>query len=174
MIGTSVPIFFMEFPSFYSPPPRRLHRCRHQLHHDVRFRGERVEEPRYWSQRRSHCMQTYWVFLCHPSAMLAFFFFFCFINIPIKSLPPPPSLSLFIWSFRLFGSGLVSLRQYSSSKFPSFYPQDIIYDDSSENLYVFGASLNRAGSVLCRYVCRWEGEGGDITLGRIDLGFSSP
>ena len=29
---------------------------------------------------------------------------------------------LFVWSFRLFGSWLVPLRQYSSSKFPSFYP----------------------------------------------------
>ena len=28
---------------------------------------------------------------------------------------------LFVWSFRLFGSWLVPLRHYSSSKFPSFY-----------------------------------------------------
>ena len=30
-------------------------------------------------------------------------------------------LLLLVWSFRLFGSWLVPLRQYSSSKFPSFY-----------------------------------------------------
>ena len=35
--------------------------------------------------------------------------------------------SLFVWSFRLFASWLVPLRQYSSSKFPSFYPPPPLY-----------------------------------------------
>ena len=46
---------------------------------------------------------------CQPTKLiLGFFFFFCFINFPIS----PPFL-FFVWS--------LPLRQYSSSKFPSFY-----------------------------------------------------
>ena len=80
---------------------------------------------------------------CQPTELILGFF--CFVNCPIlltSLLPPHPFVFVFLssgfflflrWllifviacfflSFRLFGSWLVSLRQYSSSKCPSFYP----------------------------------------------------
>ena len=87
---------------------------------------------------------------CQPTELIWAFFLFCFINCNLTSgggtlqrlaracscfcvfvvwLLSSFSVGcscfycclFFVWSFRLFGSWLVPLRQYSSSKFPSFY-----------------------------------------------------